>query len=126
MADKRLLGRTSIQVTPIGLGCWQFSRQKNLAGRFWPSIGDETINRVVSLSLEGGINWFDTAEIYGDGASEVALNWLIHFHGDTVVAIPGATKEHHVKENTGAISFRLSDEELAQLDQVSAVFRQNL
>lgn len=60
-------------VSPIGLGCWQFSKQNNMAGKFWPNMDDELINKVVSLSLEGGINWFDTAEVYGNGASEKAL-----------------------------------------------------
>jgi aryl-alcohol dehydrogenase-like predicted oxidoreductase len=324
MEDKialRSLGKTGEMVTPIGLGCWQFSKQNNLAGKFWPTLEDDLIDKVVSRSLEGGINWFDTAEIYGNGVSEkalskalqkagwkpgevfiatkwwpmfrfasnisktiaqrirmlepypidlyqvhqpwgfsnekaevsamadlfdrklikcigvsnfsakqminswetldmrrihlasnqvlynlldrriesngvmeaakklgisiiaysplaqgivtgkfhenpellknigfrkysaqfkpaglekslpvvklvkelaikysvtpaqVALNWLIHFHGDTVVAIPGATKELHVKENTGAMSFRLSDEDMDRLDRESAVFK---
>jgi len=68
------LGRTNMMVTPIGLGCWQFSKQKNLAGKFWPTLEDNLIEKVVSLSLERGINWFDTAEVYGNGASERALS----------------------------------------------------
>jgi len=70
----RSLGRTGMMVTPIGLGCWQFSKQKNMAGKFWPTLEDNLINKIVSLSLEGGINWFDTAELYGNGASERALS----------------------------------------------------
>lgn len=69
----RPLGRTGMMVTPVGLGCWQFSKQGNLAGKFWPSLDNATIDNIVSLSLEGGINWFDTAEVYGNGASEKAL-----------------------------------------------------
>jgi len=60
-------------VTPIGLGCWQFSKRNNLAGKFWPTLDDAVIRAVVKTSLEGGINWFDTAEVYGGGASEKAL-----------------------------------------------------
>ena len=77
----RSLGQTGLQVTPIGLGCWQFSKQKNLAGKFWPTLEDELIGKVVSLSLEGGINWFDTAEIYGNGASEKALSKALQAAG---------------------------------------------
>jgi aryl-alcohol dehydrogenase-like predicted oxidoreductase len=69
----RPLGNTTMMVTPIGLGCWQFSKQQNMAGKFWPDLEDELIDRIVALSLEKGINWFDTAEIYGNGASERAL-----------------------------------------------------
>ncbi len=60
---------------------------------------------------------------YNVTPSQIALNWLINYHGNTVVAIPGATKEIHVKENTGAMSFRLSDEDMARLDKESAKFK---
>jgi aryl-alcohol dehydrogenase-like predicted oxidoreductase len=77
----RSLGQTGLQLTAIGLGCWQFSKQKNLVGKFWPTLEDELIRKVVSLSLEGGINWFDTAEIYGNGASEKALSKALQAAG---------------------------------------------
>ena len=60
---------------------------------------------------------------YNVTPSQVALNWLIQYNGDTVVAIPGATKEIHVKENCGAMSFSLSDEDMVRLDKVSAIFK---
>lgn len=86
----RPLGHTGIMVSPIGLGCWQFSKQKNMAGKFWPSLEDDLIEKVVTLSIEGGINWFDTAEVYGDGASEKALAKALQASGkkpgDVVIA----------------------------------------
>ena len=88
----RPLGRTSLMVTPIGLGCWQFSKRNNLAGKFWPTLADDLINKVVSLSLEGGINWFDTAEIYGNGASERALSVALKSAGKKPGEILVATK----------------------------------
>lgn len=69
----RPLGKSDLMLTPIGLGCWQFSKQKNMAGKFWPKMEDDLIRQMVKISLEGGINWFDTAEVYGNGASEKAL-----------------------------------------------------
>jgi aryl-alcohol dehydrogenase-like predicted oxidoreductase len=60
---------------------------------------------------------------YGATPSQVALNWLIHFHGDTVVAIPGATKARHAEENTGTMKFRLSSEDMRLLDEVSVGFK---
>ncbi len=67
--QKRRLGNSDLMVTPIGLGCWQFS---NFRG-FWKSPPQEEINRIIKTALEGGINWFDTAELYGRGESERAL-----------------------------------------------------
>jgi aryl-alcohol dehydrogenase-like predicted oxidoreductase len=69
----RSVGKSDLMITPIGLGCWQFSKQQNMAGKFWPDMEDDLIKQMVKISLEGGINWFDTAELYGNGASERAL-----------------------------------------------------
>jgi diketogulonate reductase-like aldo/keto reductase len=65
----------------------------------------------------------ELASKYNVTPSQIALNWLINFHGNTVVAILGATKEIHVKENAGAMSFRLSDEDMAKLDKESSIFK---
>ena len=92
MKSLRSLGRTGMMVTPIGLGCWQFSKQKNMAGKFWPTLEDDLISRIVSLSLEGGINWFDTAEVYGMGASETALSKALQAAGKKPGEILIATK----------------------------------
>lgn len=88
----RPLGRTEMMVTPIGLGCWQFSKQNNLIGKFWPALENDLIDRIVALSIEGGINWLDTAEIYGNGASEKALSRALITAGKTPGDIIIATK----------------------------------
>lgn len=86
----RSLGHSDLKLTPIGLGCWQFSKRKNMAGKFWPVMQDDDIKRMVEISLEGGINWFDTAEVYGSGASErvlaASLNDLGKKPGEIMVA----------------------------------------
>jgi len=92
MNSLRPLGRTEIMVTPIGLGCWQFSKQNNMAGKFWPTLEDSMIEKIVSLSLEGGINWFDTAEIYGGGVSEKALSKALKAAGKNPGEVFVATK----------------------------------
>ncbi len=60
---------------------------------------------------------------YQATAAQVALNWLIWFNGDLVVTIPGASKAKQAADNAGAMRFRLSDEELARLDELSRRFR---
>ena len=67
------LGKTDLEVTPIGLGCWQFSQGRGLVGKYWGDLPQDSVNEIVRVSLERGINWFDTAEIYGKGASERSL-----------------------------------------------------
>lgn len=56
-------------------------------------------------------------------AAQVALNWLIHFQGEMVVAIPGASKVSQAAENAGAMHFRLTRGEMALLDERSRSFR---
>lgn len=69
----RSLGQSSLAVSPLGLGCWQFSRGSGLIGRYWSNLEEGDILDIVRVSLEGGMNWVDTAEIYGGGKSEEAL-----------------------------------------------------
>jgi len=88
--DRRPLGRSSYGISPVGLGCWQFSEGQGLAGGYWPALGQETANAIVAASLAGGINWFDTAEMYGAGRSESvlarALTTAGRRNGDVVIA----------------------------------------
>ena len=71
--NKISLGKTDIDITPIGLGTWQFSEGRYGAMGQWAPISEELTNEIIQTALQGGINWFDTAEIYGGGRSEKAL-----------------------------------------------------
>jgi aryl-alcohol dehydrogenase-like predicted oxidoreductase len=86
----RRLGKSDLMVSPIGLGCWQFSRGRGLGGHYWPDLADEEITGIVEASLGRGINWFDTAESYGGGESEKslaqALKRLGKAPGDIIIA----------------------------------------
>jgi len=72
--SKRRLGKTSIEITAIGMGCWQFARGGNAIGRFWNALSDAQIREIVEAARAAGIGWFDTAEIYGKGSSERNLS----------------------------------------------------
>lgn len=86
----RNLGYSDLALSAIGLGCWQFSEGRGLVGSFWNALPQDTANEIVAASLAGGINWFDTAEVYGNGRSEAALARALTTaglkDGDTVVA----------------------------------------
>ncbi len=69
----RPLGKTGIQVTPIGLGVMELSGGGGMLGRAFPVIPQAEKNAIIQAALDGGINWFDTAEIYGAGVSEGSL-----------------------------------------------------
>ena len=90
--NKRTLGKSDIEVTPIGLGTWQFSKGKGMAGAFWRSIDDDTTKAVVKAALDGGIDWFDTAELYGWGNSERDLAASLQALGVKPLSVTIATK----------------------------------
>jgi aryl-alcohol dehydrogenase-like predicted oxidoreductase len=69
----RRLGKTDVFVTPIGLGVMEFAGGGGLLGRMFPVIPQEEKNAIIKAALDGGINWFDTAEMYGAGVSERSL-----------------------------------------------------
>lgn len=111
----RPLGRSEIKITPIGLGCWQFGKRQNYSAKVWPELSDETIEGIVEKSLAGGINWFDTAEIYGNGASESALAAALKAHGKRSEEVVVATKWWPMWRTSGSI-LRTIDRRLACLD----------
>ena len=74
MMKKRQLGQTDIEITPIGLGTWQLSEGVGFNKQFWPGLSQDVVDSIVKTAIDGGINWFDTAEIYGNGRSEKDLS----------------------------------------------------
>ena len=59
---------SDIKISPIGLGCWSFGN-----GDYWGPVDQNNVNSIVSRAFELGVNYFDTAEVYNDGESELAL-----------------------------------------------------
>lgn len=88
----RPLGRTGIRIAPIGLGAWQFSEGKGGARGSWSPLTPETTDEIVRTALEAGINWFDTAELYGFGRSERGLSRALQKAGKEDGDIVMATK----------------------------------
>ena len=79
---RRQLGSASLQVSPIGLGFWGI-----VGGDYWGHQEEsDTINTVHS-ALDVGINFFDTAEGYGDGYSEEMLGRALKKRrGEAIIA----------------------------------------
>ncbi|MHA1218526.1 MAG: aldo/keto reductase [Candidatus Heimdallarchaeaceae archaeon] len=73
MLEKRTLGKTDIKVSPIGIGVMMWMSGRGLIGLVAPGISDEIKNDIIKESFNGGINFFDTAEMYGFGRSETNL-----------------------------------------------------
>jgi aryl-alcohol dehydrogenase-like predicted oxidoreductase len=66
--QKKRLGNSDLELTPIGVGAWA------MGGGGWafawgPQDDDESI-QAIHAALDGGVNWIDTAAVYGLGHSE--------------------------------------------------------
>src|SRR4051812_15308887 len=62
----RTLGRTGRTVSVIGLGTWQL-------GADWGEVSETDARDVLAASVDAGVTFFDTADVYGDGRSEQAI-----------------------------------------------------
>jgi aryl-alcohol dehydrogenase-like predicted oxidoreductase len=62
--DCKVFGRTGYEASGIGLGTWQFG------GQWGPEYSDDNALAIMRAAVEQGVNFFDTADIYGLGRSE--------------------------------------------------------
>ncbi|QNN54552.1 aldo/keto reductase [Nocardioides mesophilus] len=79
----RTLGRTGRQVSVVGLGTWQL-------GADWGEVSEDDARAVLEASVEHGVTFFDTADVYGDGRSEKVIGRFLVDHPDAGVTV--ATK----------------------------------
>ncbi|MGO2750407.1 MAG: aldo/keto reductase [Pseudoclavibacter sp.] len=63
---QRTLGRTDRNVSIVGLGTWQL-------GADWGDVDERSALDVLSASVDAGVTFFDTADVYGDGRSEAII-----------------------------------------------------
>ena len=66
--EYRTLGRTGLRVSEIGLGAWAIGGPSTLGGRpiGWGETDDAVSLRTLEACLDAGINFIDTADVYGD------------------------------------------------------------
>ncbi|MGD8454754.1 MAG: aldo/keto reductase [Anaerolineales bacterium] len=114
----RSLGNTDIHITPIGLGVMQFAGGKGFFGTMFPHIPQAVKNEIIQTALDGGINWFDTAEIYGGGRSERALSETLKAAGMKDDEVVVATKWNPFFRTAGNIP-RTIDKRLRNLSGYS-------
>lgn len=108
MTFTRKLGRSGIEVTALGMGCWA------IGGPFWEKgtplgwgeVDDNESIRAIQRALELGVNFFDTANVYGAGHSErVLARALTGRRRDVVIATKfNALFDEKTREVTGSDS----------------------
>jgi aryl-alcohol dehydrogenase-like predicted oxidoreductase len=75
-----VLGRTGLKVSRLGAGCWGIGGpfiNLGIAGG-WDNADEKEAKKSLYLAFRMGVNIFDTADVYGFGASERLLGWLVN------------------------------------------------
>jgi aryl-alcohol dehydrogenase-like predicted oxidoreductase len=75
----RPLGNSGIQVSALGLGCWA------IGGDAWGKVDDNESIRAIHRGIELGVNFVDTADVYGKGHSEEVLAKALEGQRDQIV-----------------------------------------
>jgi aryl-alcohol dehydrogenase-like predicted oxidoreductase len=83
----RMLGRSGIQVSAMGLGCWAIGGPlwSGEAAVGWGEVDDRESIRAIHCALELGVTFFDTADVYGAGHSEQVLGRALAGRRDRAV-----------------------------------------
>lgn len=98
--EYRKLGTTGIRVSEVGFGAWAIGGAMDVAGFpvGWPNTSDEESLAAIRRARDLGVNFFDTADIYGHGRSESLLGLVLsRTRSDVVIA----TKVGNVKTSAG-------------------------
>jgi len=99
--EQRVLGKTERQVSVIGLGTWQI-------GGAWGDVSEPDALGLLEASVDAGVTFFDTADVYGDGRSEKLIGRFLAanpWSGVTVATKMGRALEQ-VPENYVLSNFR--------------------
>lgn len=100
--DKRTLGRTGKLVSVIGLGTWQM-------GADWGAVSEESALAVLAASVDAGVSFFDTADVYGDGRSERLVGHFLRHEApgeEVTVATKMGRRVKQIPENYVLENFR--------------------
>ncbi|MEI5673075.1 MULTISPECIES: aldo/keto reductase [unclassified Nocardioides] len=97
--EHRRLGRTGRDVSVIGLGTWQL-------GADWGEVTEADATAVLEASVEAGVTFFDTADVYGDGRSEQVIGRFIAGRDDITVATKMGRRMDQVPANYVMDNFR--------------------
>ena len=74
----RTLGKTGLSISEISLGTWQ------VGGKWGEPFSHENADHILNAAVDAGINFVDTADVYGDGESEKAVGRLVRSRSEPV------------------------------------------
>jgi aryl-alcohol dehydrogenase-like predicted oxidoreductase len=99
--EQRRLGKSGRNVSIVGLGTWQL-------GADWGNVDPGQAQAILATSVEAGVTFFDTADVYGDGRSEQAIGTFLAANPglDITVATKMGRRMDQQPENYTLANFR--------------------
>ena len=122
---KRTLGKSGIEVSALGMGCWAIGGPFTGFGGLsmgWGDVNDEHSLEALQTALDHGVNFFDTADVYGTGHSERLLSKAFKGIRDQVVI---ATKFGFVFDEVKKEAYELNGHGLLTQALINAFFTKN-
>ncbi|MDA7510273.1 aldo/keto reductase [bacterium] len=107
--EKRILGNSGLELTTVGLGTWAMGGDDWAFG--WGPQDDASSQQSVHEAIDAGINWIDTAPVYGLGRSEEVVGEAVRDRRSELIV---ATKCGRVWDETRTIGKRLNKESVKQ------------
>ena len=74
----RTLGKTGFKISEISLGTWQ------VGGKWGDDFNHETADQILNAAVDSGINFIDTADVYGNGESEKAVGKFVKSRSERI------------------------------------------
>ncbi len=118
--NKRQLGKTGIEVSEISLGTWQ------VGGKWGDEFDHDNADRILNTAIDKGVNFIDTADVYGDGESEKAVGRLVRNRSERIFVAskcgrrlnPHTNEAYTTKALRGFVEDSLRNMNLEQLDLI--------
>ena len=92
--QKRKFGKIGWDISEISLGCWAM-------GADWGDVSEENAKNILKTSFENGVNFFDTADVYGDGRSEKFVGEFINSTSERIYVATKAGRRINPHEAQG-------------------------
>lgn len=117
---KRILGKTGFEISEVGLGTWQ------VGGKWGSVFSHATADKILHSAIDNGVNFIDTADVYGNGNSEKAVGRLVRSRSERIYVAtkcgrrfsPHIDESYQIKELRGFVEDSLRNMELETLDLI--------
>ncbi len=87
--EYRKLGKTGLSVSAISIGTWQ------VGGKWGANFSHSNADSILSAAVDAGVNFIDTADVYGDGESEKAVGRLVRSRSEKIYVATKCGRQLH-------------------------------